>query len=226
MKGFLGGSVGKESTWSGLSTHTQGLKLYHLNSIHSSCLKGGPTTVESLEGSLLQKMGWQAIYDCIAHKIRTTLHFKLVGEKIQRRMIFHDMWALHNIQSSVSIHKVLLEQSHPSVSVLSMVVSVLQLETWTVTVETGWPWNLENLLSGSVQKKFADHWCRGGASSKEPTCQCGRCKRYRFDPGSGRSPGEGHGNPLQYSCLEKPMDRGAWWATVLRVTESDMTKAT
>ena len=33
-------------------------------------------------------------------------------------------------------------------------------------------------------------------------------------PGSGRSPGEGHGNPLQYSCLESPMDRGAWQATV------------
>ena len=34
-------------------------------------------------------------------------------------------------------------------------------------------------------------------------------------PESGRSPGEGHGNPLQYSCLENPMDRGAWWAMVL-----------
>ena len=33
-------------------------------------------------------------------------------------------------------------------------------------------------------------------------------------PGSGRFPGEGNGNPLQYSCLENPMDRGAWWATV------------
>ena len=33
-------------------------------------------------------------------------------------------------------------------------------------------------------------------------------------PGSGRSPGEGNGNPLQYSCLENPMDGGAWWATV------------
>ena len=39
-------------------------------------------------------------------------------------------------------------------------------------------------------------------------------------PGSGRSPGGGHGNPLQYSCLENPMDRGAWWATVHRVTQS------
>ena len=40
------------------------------------------------------------------------------------------------------------------------------------------------------------------------------------DPGWGRSPGEGHGNPLQYSCLENPMDRGAWQATVHRVTKS------
>ena len=39
-------------------------------------------------------------------------------------------------------------------------------------------------------------------------------------PGSGRSPGEGNGNPLQYSCLENPMDRGAWWATVHGVTET------
>ena len=37
---------------------------------------------------------------------------------------------------------------------------------------------------------------------------------------SGRSPGGGHGNPLQYSCLENPMDRGAWWATVHGVAES------
>ena len=39
-------------------------------------------------------------------------------------------------------------------------------------------------------------------------------------PGLGRSPGGGHGNPLQYSCLENPMDRGAWWATVHGVTKS------
>ena len=43
-------------------------------------------------------------------------------------------------------------------------------------------------------------------------------------PGSGRSPGGGHGNPLQYSCLENPMDRGAWGATVHGFPkESDMT---
>ena len=39
-------------------------------------------------------------------------------------------------------------------------------------------------------------------------------------PGSGRSPGGGHGNPLQYSSLKNPMDRGAWWAIVHRVTKS------
>ena len=39
-------------------------------------------------------------------------------------------------------------------------------------------------------------------------------------PGLGRSPGEGNGNPLQYSCLGNPMDRGAWWATVHGATKS------
>ena len=41
-----------------------------------------------------------------------------------------------------------------------------------------------------------------------------------WSPGSGRSPGEGHDTPLEYSCLENPMDRGAWWATVHRVAKS------
>ena len=45
-------------------------------------------------------------------------------------------------------------------------------------------------------------------------------------PGLGRSPGEGHGNPLQYSCLENPMDRGALWAAVHGVAESDTTEVT
>ena len=53
-----------------------------------------------------------------------------------------------------------------------------------------------------------------GTSGKEPSCQCMRCKRCRFIPGSGRSSAEGQGNPLQYSCLENPMDRGARRATV------------
>ena len=55
---------------------------------------------------------------------------------------------------------------------------------------------------------------------KKSTYQCRKC---RFDPWIGKIPGEGNGNPFQYSCLENPMDRGAWWATVHRVAESDMT---
>ena len=45
-------------------------------------------------------------------------------------------------------------------------------------------------------------------------------------PGSGRFPGEGNGNPLQYSCLENAMNGGVWWAAVYRVAESDTTEAT
>ena len=48
-------------------------------------------------------------------------------------------------------------------------------------------------------------------SGKESTCSAGDVGSTL---GSGRCPGEGNGNPLQYSCLENPMDRGAWWATV------------
>ena len=49
---------------------------------------------------------------------------------------------------------------------------------------------------------------------------CLQCVRPKFDPWVGKIPGEGNGNPLQYSCLENPMDRGAWWATVHAVTKS------
>ena len=61
----------------------------------------------------------------------------------------------------------------------------------------------------------------GGARGKEPTCQCRLgVGEARSIPGLGRSLGEGHGNPLQYSCLENPMDIGAWQATVQRVAQS------
>ena len=59
----------------------------------------------------------------------------------------------------------------------------------------------------------------GGPSGKEPACHCRRHKRHRFDPWIGEIPGVGNGNPLQYSCLENSMDRGAWQATVHRVTK-------
>ena len=54
-----------------------------------------------------------------------------------------------------------------------------------------------------------------GTAGKESACNAGDLSSI---PGLGRSLGEGNVNPLQYSCLENPMDRGAWWATVHGVT--------
>ena len=66
----------------------------------------------------------------------------------------------------------------------------------------------------------------GGASGKEPACQMRKDRRPGFDPWVRKIPGGGHGNPLQYSCLQNPMDRGAWRATVHGAAESDTTEAT
>ena len=70
---------------------------------------------------------------------------------------------------------------------------------------------------GDICILMADSGFRGGSDSKESACNAG-------DPGSipglGRSPEGGHGYPLQYSCLENPMDRGAWRATVQGVAQS------
>ena len=55
---------------------------------------------------------------------------------------------------------------------------------------------------------------------KNPPANAGDMRHTGLIPGSGRSPGEGHGNPLQYSCLENPEDRGAWQAIVHSVAQS------
>ena len=55
---------------------------------------------------------------------------------------------------------------------------------------------------------------------KNPPANAGEVRDAGSIPGSGRSPGRGHGNPLQYSCLENPMEREAWQAIVHRVTQS------
>ena len=58
------------------------------------------------------------------------------------------------------------------------------------------------------------------SSGKEPACQCRRHKRHEFHPGVRQIPWRRNGNPVQYSCLGNPMDRGAWWATVHGVSKS------
>ena len=78
--------------------------------------------------------------------------------------------------------------------------------------------------TGNLIKVCIGVWFNGfpcGASGKEPACQCGLDEGDLGSiPGPGRSPGGGHGNPLQYSCLESPMDKGAWKATVHGVAQS------
>ena len=56
-----------------------------------------------------------------------------------------------------------------------------------------------------------------GSDIKESACNVGDPGSI---PGSGRAPGEGNGHPLQYSCLENPIDRGVWWGTIHGVTKS------
>jgi len=75
-------------------------------------------------------------------------------------------------------------------------------------------------LSFVINIKPQSYWIRayfpGGSDCEESACNAGDANLI---PGWGRSPGEGNSNPLQYSCLENSIDRGAWWATVHRVTK-------
>ena len=83
---------------------------------------------------------------------------------------------------------------------------------------------LENLISkieGNLYRPLLGF--PGGSDGKESACKAGD---LGLIPQSGRSPGEGNGNPFQYSCLENSMDRGAWKVTVYNVTELDMTEVT
>ena len=65
----------------------------------------------------------------------------------------------------------------------------------------------------------------GSASGKELPANAGDRRNVGSSPGLGRSPGEVNSNPLQYSCLEDPMDGRAWWAIVWGRKESDTTEA-
>ena len=61
---------------------------------------------------------------------------------------------------------------------------------------------------------------------KNQDASAGDARDTGLIPGSGRSPGEGNGNSFQYSCLENPMDRGAWWATVHQIARVGQDLAT
>ena len=73
---------------------------------------------------------------------------------------------------------------------------------------------------------YVELWLPQWLNSKESACNAGDARDKGSVPGLGRSPGEMHGNPLQYSYLENPMDRGAWQATVHGEAELDTTEVT
>ena len=79
---------------------------------------------------------------------------------------------------------------------------------------------LEQVIVFSEVPSGLPQWLSG----KESACKSGASGDTSSIPRSGRSPGGGHGNPLQYFCLENPVDRGAEWATVHGSQESDMPK--
>ena len=106
---------------------------------------------------------------------------------------------------------------------LRTLCSRLSLDTWHTVVE--------NLLFMHILYEWLHHSkllhltsivaFPGGSDSKAPACSAGDPCSI---PGLGRSPGEGNGNPVQYSCLENSMGKGAWQATAHGVAESDMTE--
>ena len=82
------------------------------------------------------------------------------------------------------------------------------------------PWIGRQILQGSWLLFLSNnrtHLPRNRSTGKEPTCNAGDTGYMGSIPDLERSPGVGDGNPLQHSCLENPMDWGAWWATVQRV---------
>ena len=104
---------------------------------------------------------------------------------------------------------------------------------WLVVVEesgsqhhqpSGFNQSGAHLLVVSISLFFSTLAGASDKKKKKPTCQCRQWKSHGFNPWVWKIPRVGNGNPLQYSCLENPVDRGAWWATVHRDAEADMTE--
>ena len=92
---------------------------------------------------------------------------------------------------------------------------VMDREAWRAAIHGV----TESRIRLSDWTELTDSDFPGGASNKNPPANVGDTGYVGLIPESGRSPGGGHSNPLQYSCLEKPMDREDWWAMVYRVAK-------
>ena len=119
-------------------------------------------------------------------------------------LFFHSLDSVHKWYHMLSVFLRL--------TALSMIISTSPVLLQMVFHSFPWQSNYPLCIYGPHLQG-----CPGGSDGKAPVCNAG-------DPGSisglGRSPGEGNGSPLQHSCLENPMDRGAWWATVHGVARS------
>ena len=93
-----------------------------------------------------------------------------------------------------------------------LVLAILIVDYWSTILACSFSDVFQNILS-----QFGRYDFPGGSDGKMSVYNAGDSGSI---PGSGRSPGEGHSNPLQHSCLENPMGRGAWRATVHGVTKS------
>ena len=96
---------------------------------------------------------------------------------------------------------------------------------YLVLYKLGYPDTLHGFLYSIIYSLIQSTNIRSSASwlaqvSKESTCGTGDIGDTSSIPGLGRSPGGERGNPLQYSCLENPMDKEAWWAAVHRIAKS------
>ena len=98
---------------------------------------------------------------------------------------------------------------------LSILPKVTELATGRVRAQRVWLQSAPNDLSVLFLVGLA-----GRNSGQDSACNAGGTGGSSLIPGLERSPGEGNGNPLQYSCLENPVDRGACWATVHGVAKS------
>ena len=78
--------------------------------------------------------------------------------------------------------------------------------------------NFSESVFSSVKRE--QYYLTVGPTAKNPPANAGNGREVRWIPGWGRSTGGGHGTPLQYSCLENPTDRGAWWAVVHGVAKT------
>ena len=124
----------------------------------------------------------------------------------------HGTIQLHEITSSTTAHHKAASRNIPNRSVCYGFLSS-SVHNWIILWLKSVEWHV---LYVSMLGNGLPQWL----SSKESDCNAGATGVMGSIPGSGRSPGEGHGNPLQYSCQENPMDRGAWLTTDHGVTKS------